>query len=116
MTTDPSSLLIRCLQQSKKKAATTGTRGAGKHRLVQDEKKRKAQGAAGSSGGAGDSDADGLNAQKKQARENQRMVTVYSKESLLQMSVARLKGICSEKDLAVSGKKIDLVQRILDNQ
>ena len=42
--------------------------------------------------------------------------TVYSKETLLQMQVARLKAILHEKKLPISGKKADLVDRILEHQ
>jgi hypothetical protein len=107
VTTDPSSLLIRCLQ-SKKKASLSVTQHGGHSRSSQEEKKRK------SAGGAGASQAEAVNPQKKPARDVQR--TIYSREKLLQMTVQELKDLCRDDHLAVSGKKNDLVERILKSQ
>lgn len=114
VSTDPSSLLIRCLRSKKVKAPSDA--GAGTEKGTQPEEaatvKRKAptvaegeqkkkvysKGASGSGAGAS----------------IQR--TVYSRETLLQMQVVRLKGILQEKKLPVGGKKADLVERILDHQ
>lgn len=108
VTTDPSSLLIRCLQ-SKKKGVAGGTSHGEHSRSNQDEKKRKAAAGVGAS-----AETDAAKPQKKPARDVQR--TIYSREKLLQMTVQELKELCREDQLAVSGKKNDLVVRILKHQ
>jgi len=144
--TDPTSLLIRCLQKkavvppgavranakaSGKPAQAGGNRnretekekekekGREAERVEREqesdraaEKKRKLDGEPGGS--------EPSSARKKavgaiqQARDIQR--TIYSEEALLQMKVAQLKEILAEKSLQVSGKKAELVQRVLDAQ
>ena len=150
--TDPSSLLIRCLQKkavvppgavranakaSGKPAHAGGNRnretekakamekekekekGREAERVERKqesdqaaEKKRKVDGEPGGS--------EPSSARKKavgaiqQGRDIQRII--YSEEALLQMKVAQLKEILAEKSLQVSGKKAELVQRVLDAQ
>ncbi len=108
VTTDPSSLLIRCLQSKKKGSASGALRGEDS-KSMHEEKKRKAAGGAGAS-----QEAEAVKPPKKLARDVQR--TIYSREKLLQMTVQELKDLCREDHLAVSGKKNDLVQRILQSQ
>ena len=78
-------------------------------RSNQDEKKRKAAAGVGAS-----AETDAAKPLKKPARDVQR--TIYSREKLLQMTVQELKELCREDQLAVSGKKNDLVVRILKHQ
>jgi hypothetical protein len=148
--TDPSSLLIRCLQKkavvppgavranakaSGKPAHAGGNRnretekakamekekekGREAERVERKqesdqaaEKKRKVDGEPGGS--------EPSSARKKavgaiqQGRDIQRII--YSEEALLQMKVSQLKEILAEKSLQVSGKKAELVQRVLDAQ
>lgn len=108
VTTDPSSLLIRCLQ-NKKKGSVSRAHVGEHNRSNQDEKKRKVAGGAGTS-----QEAEAVKPQKKPARDVQR--TIYSREKLLQLTVHELKDLCREDHLAVSGKKTDLVERILQSQ
>lgn len=124
VTTDPSSLLIRCLQKksavpsgaaaSSKQPASTNLH-AEKEKNIMDErgadKKRKGHDEPCE---AGDGGSETSHKAQKTARDIQR--TVYSEEALLQMSVAKLKGILAEKGLKVSGKKVVLVERILAAQ
>lgn len=113
MTTDQSSLLIRCLQ-SKKRAGNssideqrrgtsvstirTAKRKAGSHEEELNEHKRKVTDGPGGS-------VTGNSVQ-----------TIYSREALSHMTVKELQEILLGKNEPTSGKKVDLIRRILDRQ
>lgn len=105
VSTDASSLLIRCLQSKKRANDLPGTSTSeaevrpGKRKAVPGEdqnaehKRRANDGPSGSA-----------------------VQTVYSMEALLQMTVKELQELLASKNEPVSGKKLDLVHRILDRQ
>lgn len=103
VTTDETSLLIRCLQ-SKKRAkslpsTSDGAPRSGKRKADGDHQiENKRRGNDGASGSAA------------------AVQTVYSMEALSQMTVKELQEILSRKSQPVSGKKTDLIRRILDGQ
>lgn len=105
VSTDSSSLLIRCLQ-SKKRAndlpdtsTNEGEVRPGKRKAVPGEEQNAEHKRRANDGPSGSA-----------------VQTVYSMEALLQMTVKELQELLASKNEPVSGKKIDLVRRILDRQ
>lgn len=104
MTTDQSSLLIRCLQGKKRAndlpGSSEGPARSGKRKPSGEvhhvEHKRRGNEGAGGSGSA--------------------VQTVYSMEALSQMTVKELQDILSSKNEPIRGKKTDLIVRILEIQ
>ena len=105
VTTDPSSLLIRCLQAKKRAKDLPGGSGGpgrsgkrkspGEEHTVNENKRRGNEGPSGS---------------------GSTVHTVYSMEALSHMTVSMLQEILAEKNEPIRGKKIDLIRRILDRQ
>jgi len=105
VTTDPSSLLIRCLQAKKRATEIPGSGGRpGRSR------KRKSPGEEPTVGENKQQGNDGASGSGSAVH------TVYSMEALSHMTVSRLQEILVEKNEPIRGKKIDLIRRILDRQ
>lgn len=99
VSTDQSSLLIRCLQSKKKaKGDPSGSRKGKRQAEEQvDARSRK-------------------RAQEESQAGGSAVQTVYSEDALGRMTVKELQSILYEKRKPVSGRKTDLIERVLSCQ